>query len=288
MSQSRRWCFTINNPTDEDCSGVLALVSRSTYLICGDEVGDSGTPHLQGYVVFPTAWRFKKLAKALPRARLAAARGTSEENRVYCSKSGKFEEYGQCPTDTRISTRSNLDEWEQVYKLAAENKIDEIRPMYQVRYIRALERIRDRHMARPVINDKLYNWWIWGRTGTGKTKICFDEWPQHYKKMKNRWWDDYMQEPVVVMQEFGKNHAKLSEHIKEWADHYPFRCEKKGSSIEVNFKFMIITSNYPPEMIWTEEEILEPLMRRFKVMNFPHDMPSREEIDEINQYLGGC
>lgn len=82
----RRWVFTINNPTEADEEGVRVLRAASLYCIVGREVGESDTPHLQGYVVFEKMWRRMRLARVLPRAYLHVAHGSSPENQAYCSK----------------------------------------------------------------------------------------------------------------------------------------------------------------------------------------------------------
>lgn len=53
-----RWCFTLNNYTEEEYgSMVLVFKEKCKMCIIGDEKGDSGTPHLQGYVEFKTKCR---------------------------------------------------------------------------------------------------------------------------------------------------------------------------------------------------------------------------------------
>ena len=143
------------------------------------------------------------------------------------------------------------------------------------------------HDQCPPINDKLVNLWIYGTTGCGKTSWCHDVFPDHYLKLKNKWWCEYQGQEVVVMQDLGRLHAKLSEHIKEWADHYPFRAEVKYGVGVFNFKMLIITSNYSPEQIWDEEEILDPINRRFQVLKFPDEKPSEEKIKEWRDYIEG-
>lgn len=97
--QSTRWVFTINNPTDEDRNHVaeLGVHQLRKYLIVGRETGESGTPHLQGFVVFTRGLTRTRVSRLLPRAHLEPARGTSAQAADYCKKDGDFDEYGECP-----------------------------------------------------------------------------------------------------------------------------------------------------------------------------------------------
>lgn len=83
--QARNWTFTLNN-----YEGLLdiALFSDCTYSIYQEEVGESGTPHLQGYLQFSCRKRlaFLRDLVGLEGAHFEVARGTPEENKVYCSK----------------------------------------------------------------------------------------------------------------------------------------------------------------------------------------------------------
>jgi len=53
-----------------------------------EEVGDKGTPHLQGYVGFLMLRPCNRCVKFVPRAHLEVAKGNDAQNRLYCSKSG--------------------------------------------------------------------------------------------------------------------------------------------------------------------------------------------------------
>lgn len=97
---SSRHVFTLNNYTDVDVARLATLGSSDAirYLVFGREVGDSGTPHLQGFVIWEAVKRFRA-AKALigDRCFLEPARGKSEQARDYCKKENDFEEYGEFP-----------------------------------------------------------------------------------------------------------------------------------------------------------------------------------------------
>lgn len=104
MNRSRGWCITINNPTDEDLADLILLADGADYLVCGDEIGDQGTPHEQCYVYFENAHTFTSVTKQLPRARIVPAKGSPQQNFEYCTKKdAPFIEFGECPTQGRAS-----------------------------------------------------------------------------------------------------------------------------------------------------------------------------------------
>ena len=70
---AKAFCYTINNPTEEDEQDVIALVGQSRYHIVGREIGENSTPHLQGYVYMDQACRITKITKILRRAHVEKA-----------------------------------------------------------------------------------------------------------------------------------------------------------------------------------------------------------------------
>ncbi|QUS52604.1 replication protein A [Mute swan feces associated circular virus 8] len=95
-----RWVFTLNNFTEQDVlhlsdvGGSLAA-NGLKYLVFGREVGDSGTPHLQGFAVFTRSLRLTNVRALISaRGHFEAARGSNEQASTYCKKDGDFEEYG--------------------------------------------------------------------------------------------------------------------------------------------------------------------------------------------------
>lgn len=91
-AQGRRWCFTVNNYTEEDCDGFKKLAVKS--IIVGKEVGEDGTPHLQGFIKFNTTKRFAAVKKINSKAHWECAKGNDKQNLEYCSKQEVFYEFG--------------------------------------------------------------------------------------------------------------------------------------------------------------------------------------------------
>lgn len=91
QSVSKYWCFTHNNYSQDDLSKCLKIFKdKSCLYIVGEEVGESGTPHLQGYIESKKAIRpieFFNLSKTI---HWEKRKGKREDNLTYCSKDNKF------------------------------------------------------------------------------------------------------------------------------------------------------------------------------------------------------
>lgn len=87
--KSRKYIFTENN-YDENSLEVLEQKLNKYKYIFGREVGESGTPHLQGYIEAKNPISFNTIQKILPRAHITAAKGSIKENFKYCSKDGDY------------------------------------------------------------------------------------------------------------------------------------------------------------------------------------------------------
>lgn len=116
QSRAKRWCFTLNNYDDEKQEAVRKLGADSEYLVFGREVGESGTPHLQGFIIFKNQLRFNRVQEMLPGCHLSVAR-TVQKAAEYCRKDGDFEEFGSIPADSS-GKRTDID----IFKEAVENK----------------------------------------------------------------------------------------------------------------------------------------------------------------------
>jgi len=90
QSTSKYWLFTFNNYTDAQ---LVVMVNNFEVFdlkyIIGEEVGEQGTPHLQGYIESkkPIRWSALHLPEQI---HWEKRRGTREQNVRYCSKEGKY------------------------------------------------------------------------------------------------------------------------------------------------------------------------------------------------------
>ena len=130
---------------------------------------------------------------------------------------------------------------------------------------------------------------------------CSKVQPNAYiKDASSHWWDGYNGEEVVIIDDLDKYHVKLGYYLKVWGDHYPFPAQIKGGQMMARPKKIIITSNYHPREIWTDSQTVEPIARRFKIIERNADgyreppapetfnfvfPPSPEEVSENQRRL---
>lgn len=89
--RGRKWCFTLNNWTEEKYDSITQyIIEASKYYIVGKEVGASGTPHLQGYIEFKSQRSFSSIQKKLMGSHIEIAKGNAKSNFEYCSKDGDY------------------------------------------------------------------------------------------------------------------------------------------------------------------------------------------------------
>lgn len=86
ISCSIRWIMVLNNYTEEEIINIGSICSKyCKYATIEKEIGDNGTPHLQGYFELKTKARPSSLFNN-KRIHFEKAKGSREQNDIYCSK----------------------------------------------------------------------------------------------------------------------------------------------------------------------------------------------------------
>lgn len=266
--KSTRWCFTLNNYTDKDL-WFLRNMTDPVYLIFGKEVGESGTPHLQGYVVFAK----QKTLRAVNmwyRMHWEIAMGTTAQASEYCRKEDPDPyEYGCQPVNVEQQIKGQKDHWADVIRSAKEGTVEAEYPSEYVRYYSCLSKLSKRKLEDL---DSYSGLWYYGPPGSGKSRSARAKFPGLYNKMLNKWWDNYDSEEAVLLDDLSLSDLWVGDRLKQWTDHYPFRAETKGSTVMIRPQVIIVTSNYKIEDLWTDPALVAALNRRFKVVNFPSEV----------------
>jgi len=128
ISPAIRWCFTLNNYTIDDISSVSSIIEGNCrFGIVGVEVGESGTPHLQGYLEFKSKRRPMSIFYYTRDIHWEIARGTKEQNIAYCSKDDPDPFIFPKPHKKKPILIETMYDWEQriidIIKCEASNRM---------------------------------------------------------------------------------------------------------------------------------------------------------------------
>lgn len=111
--QSQRWVLTLNNFTPDERDALVALIQSDVvkYGVLGYETGESGTPHIQGFIIFTSRKRLTSVKSlAGDRCHLEVARGTSDQAANYCKKDGDYVEHGSYAVGPDQGKRNDWEE----------------------------------------------------------------------------------------------------------------------------------------------------------------------------------
>lgn len=298
---SKYWCFTLNNYTEEEVEKVKAY--KSTYTIFGKEIGESGTPHLQGYWEFHSKKKFSVLKKAFPRMHLQYRLGTSEEASKYCGKGFQsHEEWKQFkwegPTwgiGADIWESGEISKSEQGRRSDLELVAEKIREGIDIkdiaaehgsafiRYHKGMMSYKELQVKKRDRNQPMIVFWIWGPSGAGKTWSIYEKHSTEtiYKKDLKGWWDGYEQQDVIILDDFDPQMMDFRDFLR-FSDKYEFTGAVKGNSVKINSKYCYITSEFPPEYFYgkSENELLQVVRRIYDSGGEVIEMKARSEESE--------
>lgn len=250
-ARRRAWCFTLNNPTETEKIALVDALEAAAESggrgVAGDEIGESGTPHIQGYVEFKHAVTLTSCKKRLgsERYHLEVRRGTPFEAWSYCTKDGEFIELGTPP----LEDEDPNDSWGMALRMLEEGGtvLDVLRKWPgHIRSIGALER------AKVAIENTEAGVWrnlevtyISGEPGCGKTRMVMENegYGAVYRVRKgNNPWDGYDGQEVVLFDEF-RSDFKLAAML-EWLDGYPVALPARYTDKQAKFTRVYIVSNW--------------------------------------------
>lgn len=281
---SRLFVFTFNNYDEEQIREAAATwQDYFTYLGFGEEIAPTtGTPHLQGLVRFANSCRPAGASRELGRCfsvrdgqhiHVERARGTFAQAKAYCSKEGRFQQFGQEPaqgkrTDLSIVTEK-LSNGESMESAIQEH------PAVFVRCYKGL--VAYQQLLQPRRDFKTKVIWCYGPTGTGKSRWCHEQAPEAYwKDGRSKWWDGYSNQPDVIIDDFRPNKELSMSYILRLFDRYPFQVEGKGTTMQFNSRRIFVTAPWDPRDTYTllpfevkDEDIRQVCRRVDEVHSFP-------------------
>nr|UBJ25970.1 replication-associated protein [Red panda feces-associated circular DNA virus 10] len=284
MSRSRAWCFTINNPTDNDRKTCEEI--ECNYCIIGDEVGDKGTNHIQGYIEFANGKTMSSVKKALgARCHLEARKGTAEQAASYCKKDGKYKERGQISNQGK---RNDLELVADLVKAGGIQAVVDERPDMFIKFGRNIERLSELLMKPRT--DKPTVTWLWGKKGTGKTRTA-TEGAEYFIWTQTKWWNGYRQQKRIVIDDYSFDGSEASfRYLLRVLDRYAIQVETKGGMVWLNSPEIIVTCEFEPKH-WFDvgcadwirsENVLAQVMRRIDKVEELVEKPTHYDDDYLS------
>lgn len=274
-SKSKGWAWTLNNPimSGEALLEMLKRDRRVKYAVFQLEQGEQGTRHFQGYVFFSETVRFSQAMSLFGDSwpHMEKARGTPEQNRVYCTKEGRLGGpwiFGECPMNGRRSDLKRLAE--KVMTGVTLKEIARAEPFEFAKYANGLK-VLSRYAEPPEMFREVEVRLYVGPTGAGKTYSALAEcgYPQQdiYVKGTDQWFDNYIGQPCCVLDDFAGSASKmpLSETLR-LLDRYRYQVQVKGGFEWFKPRLVIVTSNLHPRLWydWSKREAqYSALKRRF-------------------------
>ena len=265
-TQARKYQLTINNPQEkgldhDTIKRRLAEFKSLDYYCLSDEKGiEEGTPHTHVYMVAKSPIRFSTVKKRFPEAHIEQAKGTSQENRAYVEKSGKwaddpkadtaipgtFEEWGEPPEEPGQGFRSDM---EQLYTMIFDGKSNaEImaeNPELAF-HISRMDKIRQ-DILEARYRDEWRNLeitYIFGPTATGKTRGVMEihGYSSVYRVTDYAHpFDRYASEPVMCFDEFRS--SLMIGDMLDYLDGYPLNLPARYAQRVACFTTVYIISN---------------------------------------------
>ncbi len=265
-SRSRKWQITINNPVDKGYTHqwlkeLFGSLKSIVYCCMSDEVGEEGTHHTHIYLACSDAIRFSTLKNKLEGSHFEMANGTSQQNRDYVFKEGKWEkdkkketnlgdthwEYGQMPIERQGARNDLADLYDMIKQGMSNFQIMEMCPQY----LFGIDKIE---RARQVVREEQYKstfrkvevTYVFGKTGTGKTRSVMEQYGYENVFRVTDYdhpFDGYKGQDVVIFEEF-RNSLRIQDMLN-YLDGYPLELPCRYSNKIACFTKVYLITNIP-------------------------------------------
>lgn len=282
-------CTWNNPPTDAWLQ--VCQKAQPDYVLGQKEIAPTtGTHHLQFVLYFKKSTHCNTLlkrfgtgiyckSKAASAAEDILAYVTKEESRVADSRF----EWGNRPRTCKSSNKGSEKFDETLDRLKA-GELKDTLSEHQVKYFGNLIKLQAFYSTSADATN-VRGLWISGPSGSGKSRLArriAGETP-FYAKPQSKWWDLYNGEKIVILDDLDINGSCLSHHLKIWLDRYAFVGEIKGGSIRPNYERFIITSQYSPEELWSDQAVVDAIRRRCEFRQL--ELEPLEPVPEFLEFI---
>lgn len=281
----RSYVFTLNNYTDDECARIQS--GDYTYIVFGKEIGESGTPHLQGFVHFENAKTMSAIHKISGWKRTALKEAESPLSAIdYCKKGTQSHEEWSKDNIKGVTYGIGADIWERgefrqgrrtelsaVYdQIKAGASVDEVawnNPDVYERAHKSMERLEDIRLRQNRRDFMTEGIWIFGGTGCGKSRYAYTTQPKAYNyPYDGGWWDAYKNQETVIIDEF-RGQILFSDMLRMVNINPNFNVRRRNREpMPFMSKLVIVTCSMEPKYVFKnlhKDDKMEQLYRRFKI-----------------------
>lgn len=277
-NKSRKWLITLNNPeehgfTKEALIEICKSLQPHYFCLCY-ETGAQGTSHVHLYTLFHNPRSFSAISKAFHSvAHLDIARGSSEENRNYIRKEGKwaetekhetnhietFYESGECPEEKQGKRNDCIDLVNMIKDGLTDYEIIE----KDNKFMNRLENIRK---TRNVFRDKQFCntfrdvkvSYIYGLSRTGKTSYVLNTYGYENVYRVTDYmhpFDGYDAQDVILFDEF-RSSLLIADMLK-YLEGYPIKLPCRYENKQACYTKVFIVSNIALDKQYEETQLKE-------------------------------
>jgi len=309
--KSRSWVFTRNNFTEADESLLKALMDKSTALVYGREIGEKGTPHLQGFVQLKNVIKHSGLKKLLPsfwfEPKIEASTFASAWD--YCRKGTQTKaewlefgvlgpnfgagadvvQWGECPMDQDKKGKRGAEYYARNLAVARTDPLSmDPQAQFEIRKFQEAARLIEvtvkRNALRPMTEPPAS--WVEFHCGVaraGKTTYVEQLPGEVFVWKAESGWNNYEWQPTVVFEDVDASQAPSMAAVKTMCDPRVFQVRALYSSVYIRPTRLIFTTNEPSiAAVWPAAvgEHLNALEDRMTVHVWQH----RFFLDKLKQH----
>jgi len=243
----------------------LREFSNLKYAIYQYEKSESGTYHIQGFIIYKNSKRFKNVKQDFPTSRIKEPNGSNIQNRDYCTKKdsrvagpweiGEFSE---------MRSRNDIVQFFEAMQLGASNIL--LKSMFPVLYSQykpdTIEKFRQDELKEEYGQRfrSVKVTYIYGAARLGKTTYIYDKYPMKDICRVNNYtrgaFESYTNQKVLVLDEFtGQLNITFMNNL---LDKFPVDLPARFTNRTACFSEVYIISNLPLTKLYQDDQLHVP------------------------------
>jgi hypothetical protein len=247
----------------------LKEYSNLKYAVYQYEMGESGTKHIQGFVIYKNSKRFANVKQDFPTACIKEPNGSNADNRNYCTKKDtRIADPIEIGEFSEMRSRNDIVQFLEMVKAGATNiMLENLFPVLYATFTPdKIEKFRQDFIADEFQNKfrDIKVTYIYGDTRLGKTTFVYDKYKNDFRNIcrVNDYgvgsFETYHNQRVLMLDEFD-GQFKLT-FMNNLLDRYPMELPARFANRQACFTEVYIISNLPLKELYKKEQEERPKM----------------------------